>query len=106
MLAIDLPFRHHLQRDPISGLGACLWIEIVRRISPPFPFEPLLPRVRSVEIAFDREAHVAREFLRSLSDNQMMIGVVHDCLGHEGGCANTFDRRDSSRTLPRTMHAR
>src|SRR5262245_9964334 len=50
VLRIDPAFGHHVERDLPIGLLAILRREVVQRIGPPLPLEPLLARALSVEI--------------------------------------------------------
>ena len=54
----------------------------------------------------DLEAHVARERLRTLPDEQVVIGVLHalPCATSEG-VSHALQRRHAARLLPRPVHA-
>ena len=95
----------HLQSRAMSRLGSLLRIEIVLRVGPALPFQPLLSRVLSVQIVFYFEAHAACVILRAFANDQMVICVVHYGLRHQRGCAHAFQRTHGAGTLPWSMHA-
>ncbi len=69
------------------------------------PFEPQLARALGVEVVLDLEAHVARELLRVLADEQVVIGLLEHGLGDERRRAHAFDARHAAGALGRPVHA-
>jgi hypothetical protein len=65
----------------------------------------LPPRIVRVQISLDLEAHISGELLGTISDQKMMVGVIHDSFSHEGGSSHTFERTDATGLAFRTMHA-
>ena len=61
---------------------------------------------RRVEVRQDLEAHVARERLRVLADEQVMVGVLHHRLGHERRRLTPSSAPTRARPLRRAVHAR
>src|SRR5215472_1819001 len=59
-----------------------------------------------VQVVLDLESNCSREILSTFTDEQMMVGLLHDCLCDEGRCPHTFDRSNSPRLFARPVHAR
>src|SRR5205085_1688736 len=78
--------------------GAGLRVEVVRGVCASLPFEPELARVLCVEVVFDAEAHVARERLRAVTDDEMAVCVLHHCLPDERRRSHAFERGACGRT--------
>ncbi len=75
------------------------------RVGSPLPFEPQRPGVIGIEIVFDRETHVASKFLRTFILQQVMVRIVGNRLGDQGGRAHTLEAGDRPGTFFRSVHA-
>jgi hypothetical protein len=106
MIGIDQAFRHHLPIHLAHGGLALDRIEVMQRIGAAFPLEPEVAGALGVEVLLDLESHPARELLRILPHDQVVVGVVHHLLGHQRGGAHAFDARHGARPFARTVHAR
>ena len=106
VLAVDEAFAHHLDAGVVPGLRALLRAQVVQRIGAPLPLEPLLARVLIDQPFLDRDPHRAREILRALADEQMVIRFVGDELRDPRGRADALDPRDGAGALLRPVHAR
>ena len=80
-------------------------VKVVIGIRPPLPLEPQAARQLGVQIAFDREPHVARETLRARADQEVVIRDIHHLLRHLGRRFDPLEAGDPSRALPGTVHA-
>ena len=87
------------------GLAALLRIEIVIGIDAALPLQPQPARLLGVEVVLDLEAHVAREVLRALADQQVVVGHLEHRLGHQRRRAHAFERGDAAGALRRAVHA-
>src|SRR5205085_11085500 len=98
-------FLNHLQSFTSPDFGALRRVEVVRGVCAPLPFEPEFARVLCVEVVFDCESHVARERLRAVADDEVVVSVLHHGLRDERGRANAFERRDRARAPAWAVHA-
>ncbi len=89
----------------MARLAALLRIEVVLGIDAPLPFQPQPARLLGVEVVLDLEAHVAREVLRALADQQVMVGLLEHRLGDERRRAHAFEGGDAAGALRRPVHA-
>src|SRR6185436_13833531 len=105
VFAVDESFAHHLESHLVPGLRSLLRVQVVQRIGAAFPFQPLLARGFVDEAFLDLDAHRARELLRPLAHQQVVIGSVGDQLGYARRCAHTFDAGHAAGALLRTVHA-
>src|SRR5204862_5409761 len=74
VFGIDEAFARHLQPGVVPGFGTLFRVEIMIGINSTLPLQPQAARSLRVEIVLDREPHVACEVLRTLADDQMMVG--------------------------------
>ncbi len=75
------------------------------RVGAPLPLQPEAPRLLGVEVVLDLEAELAREILRALAHQQVMVGLLHHRLGDERRCAHALERRHGAGLPLRAMYA-
>ena len=105
VIELDEPVLHHLQAGLVVRRGPLHGIEVVVGIRPPLPFEPQLPRLLGVQVRLDRESHVAREVLRALADEEMVVGRLHDGFGDERRRPDAFEARHAPGPFLGPVHA-
>src|SRR5439155_12608699 len=99
VIGIDQAFAHHLQPCVVPRLRALLRIKIVVGIRAALPLEPQASGFFSVQIVLDLVAHVARELLRALADDQQVVGGVHDELRDLRRRTDALDARHGASAL-------
>jgi hypothetical protein len=102
----DQSLADHLQPGVVPRLRALFRIEVVQRIGAALPFEPEPARLVVDEAFLDLDPHAAREILRALADQEMMVGLLRHQLRDLRRGAHAFDARDGAGLFLRPVHAR